>query len=98
MNQTQKISTDTVAKMAQLSRLDIPEEQRQIFAAQFGDILSYMDVLEHVDTDGVAPLYSPVRYDDVVRVDTADNKRNRDEVLNNAPEQDGQYFIVPRIV
>ncbi len=57
-----------------------------------------MEVLGGVDTEGVEPLYSPVQHSDASREDAACNRRTREEVLRNAPEQDGQYFIVPRIV
>ncbi|MDD6181724.1 MAG: Asp-tRNA(Asn)/Glu-tRNA(Gln) amidotransferase subunit GatC [Desulfovibrionaceae bacterium] len=98
MSQKNDISTAEVAKMARLARLDVPAERQELFARQFGDILSYMDILAQVDTAGVEPLYSPVLHASNPRPDAAENRRERAEVLGNAPEQDGQYFIVPRIV
>ncbi len=98
MSQHNEISTEAVAKMAVLSRLEVPEERQERFARQFGDILSYMEILAQVDTQGVEPLYSPVTHDACLRPDAAENRRQRAEVLGNAPEQDGQYFVVPRIV
>lgn len=92
------LSQDAVAHMATLSRLSVSPEEQALFARQFGDILSYMDVLAQVDTTGVEPLYSPVQHDSVPRADVAENRRTRDAVLSNAPEGDGEYFVVPRIV
>lgn len=92
------ITKETVAHMAVLARLDIDDATQERFARQFADILSYMEVLGGVDTEGVEPLYSPVQHSDASREDAACNRRTREEVLGNAPEQDGQYFIVPRIV
>ena len=63
-----------------------------------GDILAYMDVLAQVDTSDVEPLYSPAQHPGPQREDVAARKRERSEVLANAPEADGEYFIVPRIV
>ena len=92
------ITKETVAHMAALARLDIDDSTQERFTRQFTDILSYMEVLDGVNTEGVEPLYSPVRHSDASREDAADNRRTREQVLGNAPEQDGQYFIVPRIV
>lgn len=92
------ISREEVAHMAELSRLRVSGEEQDLFARQFGDILGYMDVLAQVDTDNVEPLYSPVPHAAQSREDQAVNWRSREEVLGNAPEADGEYFIVPRIV
>lgn len=93
-----KISPEDVAKIANLSRLDLPKEKLEMFAGQLGDILEYMDKLGELDTDDVEPLYSPVEHTTVLRKDTVRKDYQRDEVLSNAPKQDGQFFIVPRIV
>ncbi|MEZ7195779.1 MULTISPECIES: Asp-tRNA(Asn)/Glu-tRNA(Gln) amidotransferase subunit GatC [Pseudodesulfovibrio] len=93
-----KISPEEVAKVASLSRLDLPEDKLELFAGQLGDILAYMDKLGELDTDAVEPLYSPVKHTTVLRRDEVRKDYRREEILANAPEQDGQFFIVPRIV
>ena len=93
-----KISPEKVARIAQLSRLDLPQDKLELFAGQVGDILDYMDKLGELDTDGVEPLYSPVAHTTVLRKDEVRKDYRREDVLSNAPEQDGQFFIVPRIV
>jgi len=93
-----KISPEEVAKVAMLSRLDLPQEKLELFAGQLGDILDYMDKLGELDTDNVEPMYSPVTHTTVLRKDEMKKDYSREEVLSNAPEQDGQFFIVPRIV
>ncbi len=93
-----KISPEEVAKVAKLSRLDLPEDKLELFAGQLGDILAYMDKLGELDTDDVDPLYSPVQHTTVLRRDEVRKDYRREEILANAPKQDGQFFIVPRIV
>jgi aspartyl-tRNA(Asn)/glutamyl-tRNA(Gln) amidotransferase subunit C len=93
-----KISTDEVAKIAALARLRLPEDKAELFAAQMGDILGYMDLLAQCDTAGVEPLYSPVGHPAPLRPDEVRQTYAREEVLANAPEDDGQFFIVPKIV
>jgi aspartyl-tRNA(Asn)/glutamyl-tRNA(Gln) amidotransferase subunit C len=87
-----------VAKVARLSRLDLSQEKLELFAGQLGDILGHMDKLGELDTDSVEPMYSPVEHTTVLRPDAAMKEFTRDEILGNAPRQDGQFFIVPRIV
>ncbi|MDR3362144.1 MAG: Asp-tRNA(Asn)/Glu-tRNA(Gln) amidotransferase subunit GatC [Desulfovibrio sp.] len=92
------ITKDDVARMAALSRLTVNNEEGLLFTRQFQDILGYMDVLAEVDTTGVEPLYSPILHKPQCREDSAARLRTREEILANAPEQDGACFIVPRIV
>ena len=98
MAENKGIGSKEVAHMAQLSRLSVGEQEQALFARQLGDILGYMDVLAKVDTSAVEPLYSPVRHESAARQDVAVQVRTRQEVLANAPEADGEYFMVPRIV
>jgi len=93
-----KITPEEVAKVAMLSRLDLSQEKLELFAGQLGDILGYMNKLGELDTDNVEPMYSPVKHTTVFRKDEVRKDYSREDVLSNAPEQDGQFFIVPRIV
>lgn len=93
-----KISHEEVAKVARLARLDLPEDKVELFAGQIGDILAYIDKLNELDTTGVEPLYGPVSHATVMRPDEVRRTCSRDEVLANAPETDGTFFTVPRIV
>ena len=97
-HQGKPVSREEVRHMAALSRLAVTEEEERLFARQFGDILAHMALLSRVDTEGVEPLYSPHAHAAATRPDEAANLRGRAEVLANAPETDGEYFVVPRIV
>lgn len=100
-------SKERVVKIATLSRLDLGTgltgaeagEKLATFAAQFDDVVALMDTLAEVDTTGVEPLYWPLSAPVAPpREDVAERCNTREELLQNAPEQDGQFFIVPRIV
>ena len=100
-------SQEKVLAIAKLARMDLvrglppqeAEEKLTLFASQFDDIVALMDTLSKVDTDGVEPLYWPFTAQVTPpREDTAARHNTREELLQNAPEQDGQFFIVPRIV
>jgi aspartyl-tRNA(Asn)/glutamyl-tRNA(Gln) amidotransferase subunit C len=92
------ISKGEVARIAELARLDVDEGRRELFAEQLSSILQYMETLNELDTSDVEPLYSPVEHDTPVRQDEPETRCSRDEVLGNAPETDGKYFIVPKVV
>lgn len=93
-----KIPPQEVARVARLARLEVAEDRLDQFAAQLGDILSYMDKLGEVDTTGVAPMYTPVAHTTVLRPDEVRREYARSEVLGNSPEPDEEFFVVPRIV
>jgi aspartyl-tRNA(Asn)/glutamyl-tRNA(Gln) amidotransferase subunit C len=93
-----KITPEQVAKVAKLARLKLPEDKLSLFAGQLHDILSYMDTLNEIDTSAVEPMYSPVAHVTVTRPDAVVREHSREEILANAPESDGQFFVVPRIV
>lgn len=84
--------------LCRLARLAPDGAAREHFASQCSDILAYMDKLAEVDTEGVEPLYSPVDHADAFREDAALRIRTREEILANAPDTDGEFFVVPRIV
>ncbi|MFI3271572.1 MAG: Asp-tRNA(Asn)/Glu-tRNA(Gln) amidotransferase subunit GatC [Pseudomonadota bacterium] len=93
-----KISTEQVTNMARLARLYLEPEQLEPLATQFGEIINYMDVLNGVDTEGIEPLYSPFQSATPVRQDAVNSHCTREDLLANAPQTDGDFFVVPRIV
>jgi aspartyl-tRNA(Asn)/glutamyl-tRNA(Gln) amidotransferase subunit C len=92
------ITTSDVYKIATLARLEIDEKQATVFAAQLDTILAYMDTLNGLDTSAIEPMYSPVNHATVLREDETTQHYDSEEILHNAPEKDGGYFIVPKIV
>ncbi len=92
------ITTHEVSKIASLARLDVSQDQAALFAQQMDTILSYMDTLNELDTSSVEPMYSPVDHVSVLRDDEVVQTTSREAILDNAPDQDGAYFVVPKIV
>ncbi len=93
-----KISPQEVAKVAKLARLELTDEKIAQYSAQLDDILGYMDKLAELDTASVEPMYTPVDHTTVLREDEVKKLVPREDILKNAPETDGAFFIVPRIV
>lgn len=92
------LSSQEFRHLCTLGRLDPDPETSTLIAGQCDDILAYMDQLAQVDTQGVEPMYSPMEQPTLYREDVAVRRRTREEILANAPETDGQFFIVPRIL
>ena len=84
--------------LCRLSRLEPDASQQEEMAQQCSRIHAYMDKLAEVDTDGVEPLYSPVIHECAFRDDVAERRAERSAILADAPQTDGSFFIVPRIV
>lgn len=98
MKEIKDVPAEQVQHMAMLSRLLIDKEEEKLFGHQFGQILNHMEVLQSVNTENVEPLFSPLSENALTRPDIGKNIRDRDQILSNAPETDGEAFIVPRIV
>ena len=93
-----KISKEQVKNIAYLARLELDEEKMELFSVQLSQILEYMEKLSNVDTCDIAPLYSPIEHSTPYREDKIIDKYKREDVLKNAPEEDGEHFIVPKVV
>ncbi len=92
------ISKDEVYSIARLARLEPAEDKMEQFSEQMDSILEYVRKLDEVDTSAVEPMYSPVENITVLREDRPEKEFSREEILRNAPEEDGQFFLVPRII
>ena len=92
------LSPEKALAIATLARLEITPDQAAVLAAQMDDILDYMGKLNELDTANVEPMYTPVDQAGMLRPDEVRKESTRADILRNAPESDGEYFIVPRIV
>jgi len=93
-----KISSSDVRKVAQLARLELPDDQIEMYTEQLEDILSYVDHLQEIDTQNVPPTTRAVEVVNAMREDSVDVKCSREDILNQAPHREGDFFRVPRIL
>jgi aspartyl-tRNA(Asn)/glutamyl-tRNA(Gln) amidotransferase subunit C len=93
-----KITSEQVAWVAHLARLEFREEETEKFTAQMNDILSYMDKLSCVDTVGVEPLANATLRKNAFRTDVVGDSLFPDESLANAPEVRGGFFQAPKVI
>ena len=96
------ITTADVEKIAELARLELTREETESFTNQLSSIITYIDKLNELDTSSVAPMShcstatghaeSP-RRDDIV-----DSSLGAEVATENAPDHEGGYFKVPRVI
>jgi aspartyl-tRNA(Asn)/glutamyl-tRNA(Gln) amidotransferase subunit C len=93
-----RITADDVRKVAQLARLELPEEKIATYTGQLERILDYVAHLEQVDTEGVPPTTRAVEVVNVSREDTVQPTPVREDLLALAPQREGDFFRVPQIL
>jgi aspartyl-tRNA(Asn)/glutamyl-tRNA(Gln) amidotransferase subunit C len=93
-----KLDVETLQKIAHLSRLDINEEDTDQMLRDMSNMLTFVEKLNEVNTDGVAPLTTMSHEINNLREDVAKVDLTHDEVLSNAPKKDEDYFRVPKVL
>ncbi|MBC6405319.1 MAG: Asp-tRNA(Asn)/Glu-tRNA(Gln) amidotransferase subunit GatC [Rhodospirillales bacterium] len=92
------VDKETVRHIARLARIRIDEAEEEILAKDLGGILQWIDVLQAVDTEGVAPMTSAVATELKLREDAVDDGNAQEAVLKNAPDRMALFYSVPKVV
>jgi aspartyl-tRNA(Asn)/glutamyl-tRNA(Gln) amidotransferase subunit C len=93
-----RITTDQVAKVADLARLRLGDEELRRFTHQLGDILDHAADMDALDLDAVEPMARPIPLANVMRPDVPGAALDRDEVLSAAPDAEAGQFRVPPVL
>ena len=94
-----RLTRTDVQRIAALAHLKLTDPETELFTRQLGDILSYFDRLQQIDTTGVPATTHPVTSAPVMRADNPRPSMPRDEALANAPDPGGDsLFRVPRVL
>ncbi len=94
----QKIDAQQVRKVAKLARLELTDAEIEEFTGQLGAILEYVEKMNELDTAGVEPLAHCLPIGNVFRADDVRESLGTQETLANAPQRDGPFFKVPKIL
>jgi aspartyl-tRNA(Asn)/glutamyl-tRNA(Gln) amidotransferase subunit C len=94
------ISKQDVEHVARLARLALTDDEKNRYTAQLGSILGYIEKLNSVDTEGVPPTAHPWPVANVWREDHTERLQGleREELLKNAPEREGPFFKVKKVI
>ncbi|MEY2398353.1 MAG: aspartyl-tRNA(Asn)/glutamyl-tRNA(Gln) amidotransferase subunit [Actinomycetota bacterium] len=93
-----RLTREDVAHVALLARLEVTEDELDMFTGQLADILEHADDVEALDVSGVDAMAHPLQLRNVFRDDVVQPCLDRDEVLAQAPAAEEGRFRVPRIL
>jgi aspartyl-tRNA(Asn)/glutamyl-tRNA(Gln) amidotransferase subunit C len=94
---TSSLSRDDVVHVAHLARLDLTEEEVELFTAQLRTVLDHAADVASLDLSHLEPSSHPIALGNVLRKDEPRPSLDRDEVLAAAPAVEDHRFRVPRI-
>jgi len=93
-----RISEAEVRHISHLSRLQPGDEEVRLFSEQLSAILAYKEQLNEVDTTDVPPTAHALPVRNVFRDDVPKPSLTPDQALANAPQRDGSFFAVPKVL
>ena len=91
------ITIKDVEHVAKLARLELTQDEKEMFTHQLGDVLSHVEKMNEVDTTGVEPMNHPIDFSNVMREDVKIYENTREELMQNGPDIEGDFFKVPKI-
>lgn len=93
-----KITKEQVVHVADLARLNIGDDETDMFTSQLNDILTYVDILNRADTTGIEPMSYAVGWTEAFREDVVLPSLDIKDALANAPDDTGGSFKVPKVI
>ena len=91
------ITVKDVEHVAKLARLELTEEEKELYTKQLGDVLKYVDQMNEVDTTGVEPMAHAIDFVNVMREDAVKYEEDKKTLMANAPYEEDGFFRVPKI-
>lgn len=87
-----------VNNLANLARLQFNEVEKEMIKKDLEQMIGFVDKLKELDTTGVEPLLHMSDVVNVLREDRIQGSSSREEALMNAPDTNGTYFRVPKVI
>jgi len=92
------INQHEIEHVAKLARLTLRDDEKQLFTGQMEAILAYVETLNELNTDGIAPTSHAVPMENAFRPDCVTPSIGHDRALANAPDKNETYFRVPPVI
>ena len=92
------VDTATVKRVAKLARIAVDDAEAEALKGRLNAILGFVEQLNEVDVEGVAPMVSVVPIAMKKRDDAVTDGGKADDVVANAPVSDDHFFVVPKVV
>ncbi len=93
-----KITPELVEYVSALSKLRLDEGEKAKMVGELEQIVTYMEILNQVDTAGVEPMSHVLLVRNVTRPDVVEPSFDREELLKGAPKRDKETFLAPKAV
>ncbi|OBZ96313.1 glutamyl-tRNA amidotransferase [Pararhizobium polonicum] len=88
----------TVKRVARLARIAVTEEDAQRMTGELNGILGFVEQLSEVNVDGIEPMTSVTPMAMKKRTDVVTDGNKADDIVANAPNEDRNFFLVPKVV
>ena len=92
------IDLKTIKHISKLSRISVDEEKAKKLAGDLNSIFDFIEKLNELNTDKVEPLTSVAETTLKLRIDEVKSKNIRDQILKNSPDENKDFFVVPKVV
>jgi len=92
------IDKKTVEDVAHLARIELNARELEKLSSQLEHILAFIDKLSSIDTDNIAPMSHVLAINNVLRKDEPTVSLPTEKALKNAPEKQGSFFVVPKVI
>ena len=92
------IDLKTIKHISKLSRISVSDEKAKKLAGDLNSIFDFIEKLNELDTDKVEPLTSIAETSLKFRIDEVKSKNIRNKILKNSPEENEDFFVVPKVV
>jgi aspartyl-tRNA(Asn)/glutamyl-tRNA(Gln) amidotransferase subunit C len=93
-----KMPLQEVEYIAGLARLRLTQDELLLFTKQLNNILDYMERLNEVDTEGMPPTSHVLHITNALREDIVEGSLGKKEAMENAPQRDRDFFLVPKVI
>ena len=92
------IDLKTIKHISKLSRISVDDAKANKLAGDLNSIFDFIEKLNELNTDNVEPLTSVAETTLKLRADEVKSENIRDHILKNSPEENEDFFVVPRVV
>jgi len=92
------VDKDTVRRIAKLARIAMDDAQAAEMEAELNTLLAWVGQLSEVDIENVSPMKSAVEQRLKMREDVVTDGGYADDLMKNAPQSEGHFFVVPKVV
>ncbi len=92
------VDKETVQRIAKLARIALDETQTAAMEQELNALLSWVEQLQDVDVEGIAPMTSVVEQRLKMRDDVVTDGGYAEDLMKNAPQAEGHFFVVPKVV